>query len=175
MGPDSNNSNGMVRMYIEGTELYFINTTLDSLAADINVGPSSGWIFSNMGGLLAFSDMENYGLSFPFNVCFSFEPYGQDPNLDNNIACAEITDIDLVPTTTNTLNVFPNPANTYINVENAAGSQISVYNIAGQEVLSVESDEANETINVSNLNAGLYIVRVVNGNEVSTAKVSIIR
>lgn len=176
MGPDSNNSNGMVRMYIEGTELYFINTTLDSLAADINVGPSSGWIFSNMGGLLAFSDMENYGLSFPFNVCFSFEPYGQDPNLNNNIACAEITDIDLgIPTTTNTLNVFPNPANTYINVENAAGSQISVYNIAGQEVLSVESAEANETINVSNLNAGLYIVRVVNGNEVSTAKVSIIR
>ncbi|MBO7625221.1 MAG: T9SS type A sorting domain-containing protein, partial [Bacteroidales bacterium] len=122
-----------------------------------------------------FSDMENYGLSFPFNVCFSFEPYGQDPNLDNNIACAEITDIDLVPTTTKTLNFFPKPANTYINVENAAGSQISVYNIAGQEVLSVESDEANETINVSNLNAGLYIVRMVNGNEVSTAKVSIIR
>ena len=41
--------------------------------------------------------------------------------------------------------------------------------------MSLTSSKANETLNVSNLNAGLYIVRVVNGNEVSTAKVSIVR
>ena len=41
--------------------------------------------------------------------------------------------------------------------------------------MSVKNAEANETLNVSNLNAGLYIVRVVIGNEVSTAKVSIVR
>ena len=60
-------------------------------------------------------------------------------------------------------------------MENAAGSMITGYNVAGQEVLSVTSAEANETLNVSNLKAGLYIVRVANGNEVSTAKVSIVR
>ena len=75
----------------------------------------------------------------------------------------------------NTLNVTPNPASTTLTVENAAGAQIFAYNIAGQEVMSLTSSKANETLNVSNLNAGLYIVRVVNGNEVSTAKVSIVR
>ena len=73
------------------------------------------------------------------------------------------------------MSVSPNPANTFIKVENAAGSRITVYNIAGQEVLSVASAEANETLNVSDLKAGIYIVRVANGNEVSTAKVSIVR
>ena len=75
----------------------------------------------------------------------------------------------------NTLNVTPNPASTTLTVENAAGAQIFVYNISGQEVMAITSSKANETLNVSNLNAGLYIVRVVNGNEVSTAKVSIVR
>ena len=75
----------------------------------------------------------------------------------------------------NTVNVFPNPASTAITVENVAGAQISVFNIAGQEVLSVEAANANETLNVSALPEGMYIVRVVNGTEVGTSKVSIVR
>ena len=41
--------------------------------------------------------------------------------------------------------------------------------------MSVENAKADETLNVSNLNTGLYIVRVVNGDKVSSAKVSIVR
>ena len=100
----------------------------------------------------------------------------EEVNLENNTQCITVTDVhDGIIENNNTLTVSPNPASTYLNVENAAGAQISVYNIAGQEVLSVESAEANETLNISSLNAGLYIVRVANGNEVSTAKVSIVR
>jgi len=136
--------------------------------------------------LMGVEDFEGEGLTYPFQLCFeityeSAPSYnGVDPDLTNNSYCVTVSDQDDpslvgVKENTNDLTVTPNPANTYINVENAAGSQISVYNIAGQEVMSIESAEANETLNVSNLNAGLYIVRVVNGNEVSTAKVSIVR
>ena len=180
MGPDANTFDGEVRMWIENPEIEFLNQKLSETYTNINISAGRGWTFEWMGGLLAFSDMEEKGLTFPFDVCFSFEPYGLDPNLSNNRACAQITDVEPedpegISETSNTLTVSPNPASTYIKVGNAAGSRIAVYNIAGQEVLSVASAEANETLSVSHLTAGLYFVRVVDGNEVSTAKVSIVR
>lgn len=136
--------------------------------------------------LMGVADFEEYNLTYPFQLCFGIRYEsevnynGVDPDTTNNVYCITVSDQPDPSTVginenSNMLKVSPNPASTYIKVENAAGSQIFVYNIAGQEVMSVESAEANETINVSDLTAGLYIVRVVNGNEVSTAKVSIVR
>ena len=141
---------------------------------------NTGW---RIGPLAVLAMSENYtDFSFPFEMCVNINPNlingYTDPNINNNTYCVQVgreEDFVGVEENTNTLNVTPNPASTTLNIENAAGSQIFVYNIAGQEVMSIESAEANETLNVSNLNAGLYIVRVVNGNEVSTAKVSIVR
>lgn len=149
------------------------------------------WNFS-YGGILSLmrsdedpdepSGFEELALGWPFELCVNVEFHSTngaiDPDLSNNTYCVEVhnSDVEGIKNVDhNTLTVSPNPASTTITVENAAGAQIFVYNIAGQEVMSVESAEANETLNVSNLNAGLYIVRVVNGNEVSTAKVSIVR
>ena len=130
----------------------------------------------------SWAELQAAGFSLPFEFCVKLTPViapdysAEDVNLENNTQCITVTDVhDGIIENNNTLTVSPNPASTYLNVENAAGAQISVYNIAGQEVLSVESAEANETLNISSLNAGLYIVRVANGNEVSTAKVSIVR
>ena len=140
--------------------------------------------FFPSGTLVPHDSLEFYGLTMPFQLCYdvryqsdaSYNSY--DPNLENNHYCVtvkEAGDDESIREISNTLGVTPNPARTYIKVDNAAGAQITVYNIAGQEVMSVANANANETLNVSNLNAGLYIVRVVNGNEVSTAKVSIVR
>ena len=139
-----------------------------------------GW---RIGPLALLSMEENYNdFTFPFEFCININPnlYNNytDPNSENNTYCVQVgreEDFVGINENTNTLTVSPNTASTTLTVENAAGAQIYVYNIAGQEVMSVEAAEANETLNVSNLNAGLYIVRVVNGNEVSTAKVSIVR
>ena len=179
LGPDDNTADGKVQLYVDNPRIYFVNDNLSEIMDNYNgMTPEHGWVF-NFGGLMAYSDMEQMGLTFPFVVCMSYESYGRDPNPDNNMACAMITDVepgdDGISEKSNTLSISPNPASTYIKVANAAGSWISVYNIAGQEVLSIASAEADETLNVSNLTAGLYTVRVVNGTEVSTAKVSIVR
>ncbi|MCQ2262929.1 MAG: T9SS type A sorting domain-containing protein [Bacteroidales bacterium] len=138
-------------------------------------------------GLMGVDEMENEGLTFPFEMCLSltYEPDASypssDPNLDNNTYCITVSnqqapdDPDGINANDNTLTVSPNPASTVIRVDNAAGAQISIYNIAGQEVMTMEAANANETINVANLTEGVYVVRVVNGNEVATSKVSIIR
>jgi hypothetical protein len=129
------------------------------------------------------SQFEEIGLGWPFQLCihadFQSTNGAIDPNMENNTYCVTVHNVDaesgINEVANSTLNVTPNPASTEVMIENAAGAQIFVYNIAGQEVMSIASAEANETLNVSNLNAGLYIIRVVNGNEVSTAKVSIVR
>ena len=189
-GPDTNTADGRLRMYVPGTDVVLYDKRFSQLAPEgvegfgINTAPSYGWLVSWLDGLMAYSDMERLGLTFPFYVACTFETDGYDPILSNNTVYVKITDREtddeeppvlINSNELNTLNISPNPANTHIKVENVAGSQITVYNIAGQEVLSVASAEANETLNVSNLKAGLYIVRVAKGNEVSTAKFSIVR
>ena len=189
MGVDPSNGIYTRRIYAiasDNTEVEFVNDQLnqeDNVAEDLDV--YYGWRMGPF-ALCGIDQFAEVNLVYPFQLClevlYQSDPTynGVDPDLTNNTYCITVSDqedpsIIGVKENTNTLTVTPNPANTYINVENAAGSQISVYNIAGQEVMSIESAEANETLNVSNLNAGLYIVRVVNGNEVSTAKVSIVR
>lgn len=121
------------------------------------------------------------GLSWPLQLCVSIKPNFEegglytDPNPNNNTKCITVDYDNGIQINNNTVNVFPNPANNTITIENIAGAQISVFNIAGQEVLSVEAANANETLNVSALPEGMYIVRVVNGTEVGTSKVNIVR
>ena len=182
-GPDNAYGLYFVELYaqVEGGEpVYFISENWLDTASTVEM--FRGW--RPQGQLVTTDSLEFYGLSYPFQVCLSVtytsDPsyHGIDPNTSNNTACITVSDQpepEGINENTNALNVTPNPASTTLTVANAAGAQISVYNIAGQEVMSVANAEANETLNVSNLNAGLYIVRVVNGNEVSTAKVSIVR
>jgi hypothetical protein len=143
-----------------------------------------GWRFGPFGlvGLYEGTFLDDAeGLSWPLQLCLNIEPNFTDPstyidpNLDDNTYCITVDYDNGIQPYNNTVNVFPNPASTAITVENVAGAQVSVFNIAGQEVLSVEAANANETLNVSALPEGMYIVRVVNGTEVGTSKVSIVR
>lgn len=186
MGGDTCYSDGTLRIYIEDSYVVLDSFSLADLTEE-HIAPAteplSGYIFRYipdfLGGMMAFSDMEANGLTFPFYVCASFTTEGNDPILDNNTGCVEITNVDpedgINEVNTTSLNVYPNPACNVINVDNAAGAQISIYNIAGQEVMAIEAANANESINVASLSEGVYVVRVVNGNEVATSKVSIVR
>ena len=185
MGVDTSYGFYNLSLYIDReTPYYFYDgeSMWGETPEGINVGYGTRFTIT-LGGAEDLSEIDVV-LGQPFELCYRIDYVseaaynGYDPNLDNNVACAWYQPNDPhegISENINTLNVTPNPASTYIRVENAAGSQISIYNIAGQEVMSIASAEANETINVSSLPAGLYIVRVANGNEVSTAKVSIVR
>ena len=187
MGPDTAYGHVYFDCYIEcnGVQTDLITDDDWDLAETTNgyMLPGYGWWAVDAGGLFDFeNDFVEMGLSFPFQLCIHCDWQGNqsndyDPLTENNTYCITVTDQDpdAINENTNTLTVSPNPASNMITVSNAAGSQISIYNIAGQEVLSINASDANETINVSNLSEGMYIVRVVNGEEVSTSKVSIVR
>lgn len=182
------------RCYIEynGVETEIFTEDWDcSLASEGYMAPNYGWWNVAYGGILGLpasvedpntpSDFDDLSLGWPFNLCVHIDWTSTngsiDPNLTNNTYCVPVINDDVagIAENTNTLTVSPNPASTVIRVDNAAGAQISIFNIAGQEVMAIEAANANETINVANLTEGVYVVRVVNGNEVATSKVSIVR
>ena len=60
------------------------------------------------------------------------------------------------------IKVFPNPANNYINVvsgNNSIIEDISIYNFIGQKIDSLQPNTAEKTVDISNYNSGIYIVK----------------
>jgi hypothetical protein len=72
----------------------------------------------------------------------------------------------------NKVTVYPNPANSMINL-NAHNNieQVAIFTLTGQQVMFVQPNANETSINISGLSSGMYIVRsIVNGIE-STSKV----
>ena len=126
--------------------------------------------------VVGIDELADYGLSYPFNLCMNLAFNGNDPDLTNNSKCLTYDKPNGLQENANySVNVYPNPANNVVTIANAAGAQIDIYNLAGQQVASVASASANQVISVANLAEGLYVIRVANGNQVSTSKLSVVR
>ena len=78
-----------------------------------------------------------------------------------------------------TFNIFPNPNNGILNISlaNSSGKQtIEIKNIIGQTVYSkITSNSSSNTINLSNINKGIYTVSLINENGTSSSKKIIIQ
>jgi PKD repeat protein len=74
---------------------------------------------------------------------------------------------------TQTIKVFPTQVSSYLNVKTktSEGLSVSVYNILGRMVKATSIDQNETSIDMSTLSAGLYIVKVKSGEQVSTVKV----
>jgi len=68
------------------------------------------------------------------------------------------------------LKIYPNPNNTgTLNIENAANGVVSIYNTIGQKVMTHNMDETKSSVNISELEKGLYIVILqINGEKLTT-------
>ena len=72
------------------------------------------------------------------------------------------------------LNIYPNPVSgSILNIETAAnGSKaVAIFDVLGKQVVNVTT--ANTTINVANLNAGIYIVKITEEGKTATRKLVI--
>ena len=103
-------------------------------------------------------------------LIFAGQPVGQGTlYVDNvyfsNVALANDT------FTNNTLKIYPNPASNAITIENESTIQsVNIYNVVGQEV-KVASPNANSiTLDISNLETGIYIIKSVSEGKTNTTK-----
>lgn len=66
--------------------------------------------------------------------------------------------------------LYPNPATNNLSIESTGTIQnITVFNVLGQEVMNRQVNDASFSLDVSNLNAGIYVIKTnVDGNVSST-------
>ncbi|MFT3794444.1 T9SS type A sorting domain-containing protein [Flavobacterium sp.] len=70
------------------------------------------------------------------------------------------------------MKVYPNPVKDQLQLSyDSKISTVVLYNLLGQEVIAKTLNANEGTVDVSHLSAGTYLVRVVAGDEVKTAKV----
>ena len=76
---------------------------------------------------------------------------------------------------TQAVEVYPNPAKDVLTVKAENLSNVTVYNMMGQKMMSQDVDTEELTINTSDFESGIYMVRIVaNGSEV-TRKISVVK
>lgn len=153
-------------MYLPGAQL-----------ADITAG--GGTILSGQAPLMTADQMTENGIEGQFELCYTTRLVGasSDPDDSNNQACITIIrgSSSINEVAQGEVSVYPNPATDVINVANATNAQISVFDLTGKMIVNIESASANETIDASNFAKGLYFVRISNGNNVITKKVSVVK
>jgi chitinase len=80
---------------------------------------------------------------------------------------------DASATTSSTENatVYPNPATDQITIQVTATAQVAVYNSQGAEVIPSSAIESSQSIDISHLAAGMYLVKIQTGSDVITRQV----
>lgn len=73
------------------------------------------------------------------------------------------------------LNVYPNPTNSHINISNAELGNLSIYNLNGALVKEIPQVEGQLSIDVSDLDSGIYFVKLSTEDSIKTTKVSIVK
>ncbi len=68
------------------------------------------------------------------------------------------------------ISLFPNPATSILNVTNAENANIQVFDILGKMIISQNNISMDAQINVSQLQAGTYFMKIIKDNLVTTKK-----
>ncbi len=75
------------------------------------------------------------------------------------------------------LSIYPNPATEVLNVnlQNAANSVLKLYDLSGKKIKHVDSSRGNNTLNVSDVNSGTYLLVVESDGLVKACNTVIIK
>jgi hypothetical protein len=104
-------------------------------------------------------------------AAFQFKTVGDNTLYLDNIyfykeATASVSGNELLNVT-----MYPNPTSSSLNIsaQNIINSA-AIYNILGKQVMSLEINKTSESIDVSNLSSGIYLIKYTVNNAVGTAK-----
>ncbi len=129
--------------------------------------------FADWTDTLQVIDISDY--SGESSVHFAFHYVGNDGaaayvDLFQVDEVTEVIDLDY-----SNISIYPNPANDIVTVANAENAEITIVNMLGQRVISQTANSDRETINVSDLTDGTYIIRVESNDKVTTQKLNVVK
>ena len=125
-------------------------------------------------GIVTSTGVLSYSSSFPGN---NFVSFGEDVNKElyvatiNNGTIYKITDSSLSTENfdKNGFTIYPNPAKesfTIVNTNNIITQKITIYDLSGKKILSKESN-GNTTIAIPNVSAGVYLLYLIDNNDIT--------
>lgn len=135
--------------------------TTDSWAKRVNgTGPDAGFVISNwtFGGV---ANLDLQGLCQGGTIYESLVPFGEF-----TLSAPSFNAIS-------GLKVYPNPVvdgKLYINTDANSSKEVVIYDVLGKQVLKATT---NNAVNVSNLNGGVYIVKITEEGKTATRKLVI--
>jgi len=102
---------------------------------------------------------------FNFGVAGTGQTYYFD-NINFGAAALGVASFDA-----SNIRMYPNPTSTVFTIEaNNVIENVTLYNVLGQEVLAKTSNSNSVTLDVANLQSGVYVVKTVIGGVVSTSR-----
>ena len=128
-----------------------------NVEVDVTNTVANAWeeLTFNFPGIVNANSYKRVVFFFNFNTAGSGESYYfDDVKLNTSLSLQSFDKEDI--------KVFPNPANNYINVvsgNNSIIEDISIYNFIGQKIDSLQPNTAEKTVDISNYNSGIYIVK----------------
>ena len=92
--------------------------------------------------------------------------------MDYKITCSNCGFVGVQEQDAKNVSVYPNPANNTVTVQlaNAAPAKVEIINLVGQTVISQNASTEEVKMDVSNINRGVYMVRIAQEGKVYTSK-----
>ena len=89
------------------------------------------------------------------------------------ISCTDCAGISVNDITAKNITVRPNPAtnNFTVELDDDSQAQVQLFNLVGQAVYNAQTNNQTVNVNVSNLNSGVYMLKVTQNGKVYTSKV----
>lgn len=154
-------------------------TNVEYVFAKMNNNSVNAILDTDNDGIVNYLDNDDDG-----DGLFTFrEDYNQDGNPGNDdtntngtpdyLESAVALGVNPVSLTNHAIKVFPNPATTLLNIQNNTtdtNASIEIFSISGAKVKSLKATEALTTISVSDLQTGVYFVKVTMNNQVGNYK-----
>ncbi|TMM31481.1 T9SS type A sorting domain-containing protein [Polaribacter aestuariivivens] len=96
-------------------------------------------------------------------------PFVDHPEYVNQIWGAVLSTENF--STINNIKIYPNPTNgNNLFVKTTQNCEVQIYNVIGKLVISECVNASNNTINLSNLNKGVYLIKIISQNKSITKK-----
>jgi len=128
----------------------------------LNTGDANDFVFSNTANMLGL------GWSVSSSASFSLAPHGGGANAGQVVASLTLGNNEFA---VDSFKMYPNPlSGNILNFSSAINAEMNVqiFDLLGKQILT--SKVNNNTLNVSNLNAGIYIVKITEEGKTATRK-----
>jgi len=165
------------------TDLYSVNCSYNQITAlDVSANPNLYELFCRDNQLTSLNaangNNTNYqvftAMNNPSLTCIEVDDAAYSTanwtNINGAASFSEDCGLGIESATQTVLNLYPNPVNDLLNIELKANTSIQLLNVLGEVIQTQNIQQGISSINVSNLNSGIYFIRTENGVDLKFVK-----